>query len=258
VVDGERRFPFGAPVKECGVETPDKVEAFVLGAYPSALHVRWVRPDGVAITAMAVDNEPSVFWDGEDEQQRVDDWARDHFDDCWGSVTPSGNGPSGKWVKRDILRPLQRAGIRTHFITDCLTTYRVSDAGQEAIDERYLPFAAENPRLQPPVLSSHPSEGAIVREALNDQKGRIAAQVAAATPAHVVTLGDAAARVVAAMSEWQGTGKLSTTPYGVPRDITLAGVPVRWSALIHPAARGEWQERHQKWLDAGGFNAAED
>lgn len=255
MVKGQQRFAFGAPVNECGVETPQEVDAFILGAYPSALHVKWKRPDGVSITAVAVDNEPSVFWNGEDEQQRVDDWMKEHFDDSWGTVTPYGNGPSGKWVKRDILQPLQEAGSQTHFITDCLSTYRISDAGRRAINERYVPFAAQDSKLQPPVLSPHPSEGAIVREALDYQQHRIAGQVKAAKPDRVVTLGDAAARVVAAMSDWRGSGKLSTTTYGVPRVITLAGVPVRWFALIHPAARGEWQKKHQGWLKVGGFAA---
>lgn len=254
MLEDQQRFPFGAPVKECGVETPERVEAFLLGAYPSALHVRWTRPNGVGIAAVAVDNEPSVFWDGEDEQQRADDWAEQHFSPAWGTYSPNGNGPSGKWVKRDILRPLNQAGCQSHFITDCLAKYRVSKAGREAIEERYNPFAADQPPLKPPSLSAHPSEGAIVREALDRQQGRIAGQVQAARPAHLITLGDAAARVVAVMSDWQGTGKVSSTPYAAPRSITLAGVTVQWFALIHPAARGGWQDRHKAWRAEGGFN----
>jgi hypothetical protein len=37
----------------------------LLGAYPSALHVRWVPPPQLGIdpvAALAVDKEPSVFW----------------------------------------------------------------------------------------------------------------------------------------------------------------------------------------------------
>ena len=58
-------FPFGAPVQPCGSVLPDPCDAVVLGAYPSAIHVRWVPPRASGlrpISALAVDNEPTVFW----------------------------------------------------------------------------------------------------------------------------------------------------------------------------------------------------
>jgi hypothetical protein len=68
------QFPFGAPVASMAVEPKDKSPVFVLGAYPSALHVRWTPPAGAGhkpVQALAVDNEPWPFWDGGDERERV-------------------------------------------------------------------------------------------------------------------------------------------------------------------------------------------
>jgi hypothetical protein len=62
------QFPFGAPVLACGTEMPTRqFPVLVLGAYPSALHVRWVPPEGYgrAVAALPVDNEPTPFWDGQ-------------------------------------------------------------------------------------------------------------------------------------------------------------------------------------------------
>jgi uracil-DNA glycosylase len=112
----------------------------------------------------------------------------------------------------------------------------------------------DHPPLQPAQLDPHPSEPQIVREALNEQKVRLGTQIRAAQPEQVVTLGDAAAQVIADMSDWSGSGKVSTTPYGLPRRITLAEVDLLWFALVHPAARGEWQRVHAAWIDDEGFS----
>ena len=254
-MSAEQRFPFGAPVRDCGVEMPGPVDTFILGAYPSALHVEWAAPNGVSIVALAVDNEPSVFWDGHDAAQRVEEWkSAVRFDAAWGSVRASGNGSSGAWVNDKILRPLEQAGSSSYFITDCLPTYRMSKGGQDAIESRYHPFANDND-LPRAVLATHPSEGQIVSETLNEQRDRLATQIAAARPDRLVTLGDAAARVVAKMADWGGTGKVSDGVYGEPRRIRVVDTEVSWYALVHPAARGDWQPAHQSWLETGGFSA---
>jgi hypothetical protein len=65
VVDDGGRVPFGAAVEPCGTQTSQPVAGFLLGVYRAALHVRWVPPPQLGIDpigALAVDNEPSVFW----------------------------------------------------------------------------------------------------------------------------------------------------------------------------------------------------
>jgi len=56
------RFPFGKPVLEQDPRPNGNIRLFILGANPSALHVRWQPPSPFGqIRALAVDNEPEAF-----------------------------------------------------------------------------------------------------------------------------------------------------------------------------------------------------
>ena len=103
------RFPFGQSATRRPPRRPaGPAELFVLGVYPSALHVRWRRPDAVTIGALAVDDEPTVFWDGADARQRIDHWGTAvNWCDDWGTISPAGgNGSSGRIVVNEVLAPL--------------------------------------------------------------------------------------------------------------------------------------------------------
>jgi len=92
----------------------------VVGVYPSAWHVAWSAPPDLvteegrgAVAALAVDVEPTVFWDGnaEDFAEQLTRWKRDvgFLDGKHGFVSPaspSRNGSSGKTVVRHYLKPL--------------------------------------------------------------------------------------------------------------------------------------------------------
>src|SRR5688500_15578136 len=90
------RFPFGQPLQR--VEQTDRTpkEVFILGVYASAVHAKWVGPDGnVVVRALAVASEPYIFWRGEgveDILRRIE--VRPEV----GTLVPAGpklNGPSG-------------------------------------------------------------------------------------------------------------------------------------------------------------------
>ena len=49
------------------------------------------------------------------------------------------NGPSGLWLRSNMLNPLSRAGAGTHFVTDCLTTYRLSTGAAARLKDTYEP-----------------------------------------------------------------------------------------------------------------------
>ncbi|MFN7143902.1 MAG: hypothetical protein ACK4YP_09015, partial [Myxococcota bacterium] len=170
-----QRFPFGRPVLPCPPSADGPRPVFVLGAYPSALHVRWVPPAPFrSIAALGVDNEPTPFWDGADQEARVARWKVDvSWDPAWGEVAPVGtlNGPSGAWVGERVLRPLgvARSGA---WITDCLDTYRASTGAEARLADTYRPFAA-TVGLPMDALGTHPSEGDIVTEALRDHRARL-------------------------------------------------------------------------------------
>jgi uracil-DNA glycosylase len=251
------RFPFGAPVRPCGDRQPSPSDAFVLGAYPSAVHVRWAPPPSTRlrpIAALAVDNEPTVFWDGGDAEDRVEAWRDQYFDPAWGEVSTARlNGPSGSWLRSNILEPLTDAGAANQFVTDCLTTYRLSTGAATRLDDTYEALATKSSDLPSADLQPHPSESQIVREALETQAERLRYQIEAARPHVIVTLGNAAARVVASLAGAAGPGKLVEDGYGRPSTVSISGVELSWIALVHPATPAVWQERHQAWLANDGF-----
>lgn len=58
-------FFFGQPVLPRRAVADGQRDVFVLGAYPSALHVEWTPPSPHRpVRALAVDNEPEPFWNG--------------------------------------------------------------------------------------------------------------------------------------------------------------------------------------------------
>lgn len=75
-------FPFGRPSTPRPPRRPtSRPELVVIGVYPSALHVGWDPPAwardelGVGrVGSLAVDDEPTVFWDGADAEARVERW----------------------------------------------------------------------------------------------------------------------------------------------------------------------------------------
>lgn len=247
-------FPFGAPVLSLATGLPARqVSAFVLGAYPSALHVEWRTPDGRRVAALPVDNEPYPFWDGSGMDEFFDRWRTQYFRPQWGSVTPSSlNGSSGRKLHEEWIAPL---GIdrRDYFVTDCLDTAMMStgverrvtaDGGADAtyhllVDELGLP-----PVEMPP----HPSEGEIVARARGNHD-RIRGQLAASGATMLITLGNAAARVVAEVGGQTGGG-LEHDSYQEVRHIDVGGRSYAWHALVHPAVRPPWTETHRVWLKA--------
>src|SRR5215218_304182 len=75
----QARFPFGAPVLPRPPSASDPRPVYLLGAYPSALHVQWTPPAAYGkrkVRALIVDNEPTPFWAGDGEDALIDDWKR--------------------------------------------------------------------------------------------------------------------------------------------------------------------------------------
>jgi uracil-DNA glycosylase len=249
------QFPFGAPVLACGTEMPTRqFPVLVLGAYPSALHVRWVPPEGYgrAVAALPVDNEPTPFWDGQQPsaQDQFQRWHDAWFRPGWGTVAPAPlNGSSGAELVERWLTPLGCSEADV-FITDCLSTARTSTGVAARLADRYHPFADAHgaPRA---TLAPHPSERDIVIEALGEHSHRLTAQMEAADPDLVVTLGNAAARVLAGLGgQADRTAVLRPDTYGQERQLTLGGRTLRWQALVHPATPRVWADRHNQWLGA--------
>lgn len=248
------RFPFGLPVTERKPFIFEPRLAYILGAYPSALHVRWVPPSPYrVIKAIAVDDEPETFWNGQAEEGLIEAWKESvHFDPDWGEIFTAGrlNGSSGLWVDEKVLKPLGLERGKSVWLSDCLETYRLSSKLLRRLEDTYTPFAEEMD-LPEYNLQPHPSEEEIVCEALEDQLDRICEELEEAKPSIIITLGNAALRV---MRQILGTQSIpeklvpSEALYGKPVDIAALGGKEILLCLAHPAAPKQYQIVHDGWI----------
>lgn len=252
-------FPFGRPVMPVEPRKSKANEAFVLGAYPSALHVSWTPRGSKKIQALPVENEPSPFWTGDDVVQHFKRWLQDvRWDDSWGSVGVNDrfpgsdrfNGSSGRILRDNVLKPLGLS-IDSAYISDCLNLYHMS-AGVKARLDTDIGDALEKLGRAGLGLLNHPSENQIVKLALVDHHMRIAAELEEAKPKVVITLGNAALRVlglVVGRPEVQPL-KHDNSYYGKPIHINFAGHAIRWYPLCHPGQRdARYLLAHSVWAD---------
>jgi uracil-DNA glycosylase len=243
-------FPFGRPLRPCLPTADGPRGCFLLGAYPSALHIRWTPLEGSGrrVKALAVDNEPEPFWNGADGSERVAAWQeavgwRARF----GEPAPADklNGSSGRAVEREWLAPIgiDRSEV---WLTDCLDTHHLSEGMREAIDQVYAPFA-EAHDLPVANLPRHPDTRAIVHRA---QVDRLRAELETARPEILVTLGNAALEVMRTLLASDGpTSLVPDADYGLPIETDLGGRSVAWYALVHPGQRAEeWRGAHASWM----------
>jgi hypothetical protein len=248
-------FPFGALVRPRPPSASTRRHLFILGAYPSALHVAWRPPTGKPIKAMAVDNEPEPFWNGQNEAEHIARWKKavKFREGEWGEFTGVGplNGSSGSWVDDKVLAPLgaTRDGA---CITDCVDTYFASDGLAARVTDTYAPFAT---RVGLPAarLGAHPSENTIVELGVRLHRERLLRELADAAPDIVVTLGNAALRVLREVVDAKDTAsKLSADEnYGAEVTISVEGRRLAWVPLAHPAAPPAYQEVHSAWCGRG-------
>lgn len=246
-------LPFGRPARDIP-RSARPADVLVLGAYPSALHIQWAPPDPFKpIKALAVDVEPEPFWNGSDEAERVRAWKHAvGWRAEWGSAGSAGrlNGSSGVWVDEHVLAPLgcKRGDA---WITDCLHWYCASTGAAARIADTYAPFASER-GLPAARLPAHPSEHEIVRAAIAHELPRLATELRAAAPALVVTLGNAALRV---MREMVGDLPAKLSPdaeYGRRHRTQFEGRAFDVLPLAHPAAPRVYQDAHQRWCEHVG------
>ncbi|MCX6463451.1 MAG: hypothetical protein NTW05_07645 [Pseudonocardiales bacterium] len=253
------RFPFGRPSCRREPRRPaGRAALVVLGVYPSALHVRWTLPDWSAtVGALAVDDEPEVFWDGADAARRIDSWkSAVGWTSAWGTIgAAGGNGSSGRHVAEHVLRPLGVAPADVYF-TDCLPTYFVKN-GQGSQGERirdvYDRFAAAHPGLCAADLPPRPREAELIRRCLADERDALLGQLTESRTAPIVTLGREAAYVLAGVCGADRVRLRADTGYGQPRAITVAGVRRDWIPLTHPGNHTPaWTDRHAAWVRSLG------
>jgi hypothetical protein len=206
---------------------------------------------------LLVDNEPEVFWNGEGAKSMLFVWkdAVGFRDGAWGAVNhapSSNNGPSGKWVEEHVLRPFNVARGDC-CMTDCINTARRNKGQSKRIRETYEPAVAKL-GLPAVVMEAAPvGEATVVREVKRSQLCRLSAELDAARPEVVITLGNAALRVLRLLVEIDSGDPgpaLREESYGREAIVRHSGGRARWLPLVHPRP-GErtpkWREIHSRW-----------
>lgn len=250
---GPSIFPFGAPSTPRPPRRPrGSAKAFVLGVYPSALHARWSRSGRTFVAALAVADEPEVFWTGDDGQDRISSWSHVRWNEDWGSVSsPPTNGSSGRDVRDRVLAPLGIA-IEDAWLTDSVNTFFVKSgpgSQRSAIEQRYLPFAKKH-RLETPTIPRRPSASALVDLAIRSHADRLRSELLEARAPLVISLGNEALSVLHAVATCEGLPtRLSIKDYGREGRVRLQDYSAHVYAMVHPGQRSpSWRGAHDRWI----------
>jgi len=245
-------YLFGAPATPRKPMATGHCEWFILGAYPSALHVKWTPPEGRGLAAVAVADEPEPFWEGDDEAAHISNWSDAlPWKPDWGKASSPGerNGFSGARLQELVLKPLS-IDRRAAWITDCLDLYHESDKAAARFAEPEMAALLTKLNIKDRVLPSHPDDRQIVATA---QRDRLLGELAECQPNRVITLGNAALSVFGMLIEGAPPiGHLAPdASYGQTHEVRLsAGPPSQLLPLAHPAAPDRYQQAHARWLES--------
>lgn len=259
-MNGSGCFPFGRPNTVRPARIAERSDAVVVGVYPSAWHVSWTAPPSLppagpnrGVAALAVDVEPTVFWDGntDDFGARLARWKKDvsFIEGKHGSispVSPSTNGSSGDKVVKHYLTPLGLDPGRVTF-TDIhplfLIKTKTSKDGRreqgDAIAEEYDPIA---PLMGMPkcTLPARISKAKLPALAASTFGERLVADIEAAGAPLVITLGEEVWNTLLAISSLRARPptpmftNLYGDNYGAMGAITVNGREVAWLPMVHP------------------------
>ncbi len=247
-----KTFPFGKPILQVRQTDRSPKKVFVLGVYASAVHARWVRPDGsTAIRALAVASEPEIFWPGDHEDEIIESIPIPKA--AGRLVAPENglNGPSGRSLDQDFLRPMGLTRTSA-WLCDLLPESRCNPNQAAAIQREYESAKAvfSLPDVDFPPVPEVLADGERVKE--------IESELIEAESQVLVTLGDLPlkwfARHYGAKSQLSAYGT-SLEQYGQMHAITVGGRRVFLVPLVHPrqASRlgghsSDWAQLHQDWI----------
>jgi uracil-DNA glycosylase len=242
-------FPFGQPVLPLVQQdrTPKKV--FVLGVYASAVHARWVGPDGKdVVKALAVASEPCIFWRGEGAEDIV---RRVAIPDELGKLIPADeqfNGPSGKALDDLFLVPLGFAR-QDAWLCDLVPHSCCNPSQREAVERAYLPLVEKHGLPMPSVPP--------VPQVLADDARRhaILAEIRESKTPLLVLLGDEPIKWFLRHFDRRWSRLSDFGVYGQRHSVRLDGAGVELLPLAHPrqAARlgrssERWARSHEEWI----------
>ena len=178
-------FPFGQEVKNVVQIDRKPKKIFCLGVYGSAVHARWIGPDGEErCQAMAVASEPEIFWAG--TKPSAEEILKGiTIPAAAGTLTlPESkfNGPSGVVLNEQFIAPLNAFGkkmSREDFWLCDLAPHSFSSKGQQAaIRNKYTPkveaWGLPNPTIEPvPDIQTDEARVTEIFSEVNECKARV-------------------------------------------------------------------------------------
>lgn len=242
-------FPFGQPIKKAEQKDRTPKRVFVLGVYASAVHARWIGPDGEPrIRAVGVASEPEIFWTGDGAEEIVSAIDIPEGAGKLVAAPKNLNGPSGRALDDHFLKPLGLTRADA-WLCDLVPYSCMNDSQAEALRTAYDSKAQEwgLPSFRweplPKVLADDNRRTQILREILEAQ------------PELLITLGDLPlkwfTRFFGSMDSLGGHGRTRGT-YG--RIHEIEGLNLGLLPLVHPRQAAklgghstEWSNLHGTW-----------
>ena len=244
-------FPFGQPIHPVVQGDTSLKKVFVLGVYASAVHARWVGPDGkTLVRALGVASEPYIFWRGEGVEGIL---SEIEVPKGAGSLEPASgnlNGPSGNSLDGDFLEPLGLSRDEA-WLCDLVPHSCMNEGQSRAIKDHYKPLALRHclPEVVWPTVPKTLANDARCRE--------IAAELRDSQAEVLVTLGDLPLKwFCAGFGSRKSLRTYGTTRelYGSLHDVEIEKRRIKLLPLVHPrqAARLgahalNWAELHDAW-----------
>lgn len=259
-------FPFGQHLSKVqqADTTPNK-QVFVLGVYASAVHAKWLYPNGsVKVQALAVASEPEIFWRGEDVAHII---AGINVPKELGSLAPANenlNGPSGKALDELFLKPLGFTR-KNAWLCDLLPESRVN-ANQKKAVKIYNDLVRSSGINLPEATIPDFDENEIKQYAVQ-RKEEILNELEVSGASTIILLGDLPVRWF--LHFYDKRTKLSQfgdTPetYGQRHEVIINRKAYAVIPLCHPrnAARlgafsKKWAEWHNRWVSERIHNLPE-
>ena len=254
-----QQFPFGQAlhsVKQTD-RTPKRV--FVLGAYASAVHARWIGSDGKDIVqALAVASEPFIFWKGQGAGDIIKKISMPPKLGKLQPAEPQFNGASGSALDERILAPLGLTRADA-WLCDLVPHSCVNVGQQKVIAERYTPLAAQYglaPATIPPVPDGDLADAKRIAEILSE--------LHESNAGILILLGDQPMKwfITKAGEPWKRLSMFK--PYGRLHPICLDGMNLKVLPLVNPrqttklsTSSTHWFAVHENWvrLTAGSLLA---
>lgn len=242
-------FPFGQPLQILRQADRRKKKIFVLGVYASAVHARWLSPNGrTLVNALAVASEPYIFWRGERAAEIVTDIK---VPPAAGRLVPAIaalNGPSGVALDDQFLKPL---GFTREdaWLCDLVPHSCVNASQQAAIDRAYMPLAAvlglPTPTV-PPVPTAWTNE---------KRRAEILSEIIESGAETLLLLGDQPIKwfLHHYVESWRRLSQFKH--YGQLHRVSLSGHAINVLPLVHVrqaarlgAASDGWAKAHEAWV----------